>query len=130
MKLLLDTHVLIWLACDAGQLPAHILEQCQSEENRVYLSVVSNWEIQIKAQLGKLALPVPRRELISRAENEGIEKLSILDQHIDALDELDPTHRDPFDRLLMAQALSQGLTLVSADQKIQRYSGQIEILWS
>ncbi|MEE8057872.1 MAG: type II toxin-antitoxin system VapC family toxin [Pseudomonadales bacterium] len=129
MKLLLDTHVFLWLACQSNQLPADVLSLCEIPENQLYLSVVSNWEMQIKHQLGKLTLPTPRERLVAKAQEEGIDILTIENHHIDVLDSLEMTHRDPFDRLLMAQAQSEGLTLITADQKIHGYYDQVAMFW-
>ncbi len=97
-------------------------------EHDFYLSMASAWEMQIKTQLGKLTLDLPIMELIKvGCEQNGIQLLNIELPHIDMLGKLPDHHKDPFDRLLIAQALSAKLTLLSADQAFAAYP--VEVVW-
>lgn len=122
MKLLLDTHIFLWLNNAPEKISARILESCADTGNGLYLSLVSPWEIQIKLQLGKLRCAQPLSVLIETQEREnGMQILPIALEHIDALATLPAHHNDPFDRLLVAQAISESMTLVTMDTIIPRY---------
>jgi PIN domain nuclease of toxin-antitoxin system len=96
--------------------------------NDVFLSVVNGWEIQIKAQLGKLTLPKPLRLLLLEEQvTNGFRVLPVTLEHVYALDSFPLHHRDPFDRLLIAQAHQEGLTLVTHDLQFSAYS--VPLLW-
>ena len=128
MKLLLDTHTFIWWDSDPQKLSATVLTQLQSPNNIIFLSVASIWEMQIKHQLGKLPLRLPLTDIIEdQRQNNGIIFLPILSEHVLALDQLPLHHKDPFDRLLIAQANSQGAALVSKDHLIAAYP--VSLLW-
>jgi PIN domain nuclease of toxin-antitoxin system len=127
MNLLLDSHVFIWWIEDT--LPRAIRDACMDAGNRVSVSAVSAWELQIKQDLGKLKLSVPVQTLFDRElSNNGIELLPIKLEHLWALADLPRLHGDPFDRLLIAQARHEGLTLVSADAVMRGYP--VEVLWT
>ncbi len=116
MKLLLDTHTFIWWDSDPGELSATALALCTDPANELILSVTSLWEMQIKHQLGKLSLRLPLSVIITHQQaTNGVIILPILPTHVFALDSLPMVHKDPFDRLLVAQAYSEGATLVSAE---------------
>ena len=107
MKLLLDTHTFIWWAAESSRLSARALKTLQSPDYDVLLSVVSIWEIQIKLQLGKMSLPLPMplREIVENQQRiNDVQLLHVSAEHVYALNELPPHHKDPFDRLLLAQA--------------------------
>ena len=129
MKLLLDTHTFIWLLSDSKKLSSHVATLCRDPKNSLYLSVVNSWEIQIKVQKGKLTLPVPRKQLIETSLACGLKMLPIQAHHVDALDGLADHHADPFDRLLIAQAKAEGMTLLSVDAKVQQYQDQVSVIW-
>jgi PIN domain nuclease of toxin-antitoxin system len=125
MKLLLDTHVFIWWDSSPSRLSSKAVALCQDRANEILLSVASVWEMQIKIQLGKLNLTVPLNELIERQqERNGVTILDVTLQHVLALRDLPPYHRDPFDRLLIAQANVENITLVSNDSLIAKYPVQ------
>lgn len=127
MKLLLDTHAFIWWDSDPGKLSVHALSLCQDSQNQLVLSVASLWEIQIKAHLGKLKLSTPLRDIVAtQQEANGLLLLSILPNHTYALESLPPHHKDPFDRMIVAQARSEGLRLVSHDETVRKYSVDVE----
>ncbi len=122
MKLLLDTHTWLWWSSDASRLSNAAFAACIDFENDLILSVVSIWEIQIKTQLGKLRLTVPLRDMISEQRNKNaLDLLSVNYDHVLALDSLPSHHRDPFDRLLAAQAICEEASLVTADAKMALY---------
>jgi PIN domain nuclease of toxin-antitoxin system len=128
MKLLLDTHSLLWWATDRARLSPAALAACKDLSNTLMLSVVSAWEMQIKAQLSKLTLLIPLATMIDRELNvNGLTLLRVELAHVLALDTLPLHHKDPFDRLLIAQAQVEGATLVSSDPLFTRYG--ITLLW-
>jgi PIN domain nuclease of toxin-antitoxin system len=102
---------------------------CEDAANTLMLSVVSLWEIQIKAGLGKLSLHLPMRQLVQEQVEQGpFELLDIAADHVFALDLLPPHHQDPFDRMLIAQARSENIWLASQDRKIETYRAVANIL--
>ncbi len=123
MNLLLDTHIFLWLNQEPEKIPAHVLALCEDASNTLFLSQISPWEIQIKSQLGKLKLAVPLAKMIEtqQAEND-LRILPITLAHIYALSELESHHNDPFDRLLIAQAKTESMLIVTLDSKIKVYS--------
>lgn len=128
MKLLLDTHTFIWWDSTPAKLSAAALALCGDPANQLVLSVTSLWEIQIKGQLGKLDLRLPLAEIVAhQQETNGLVILPIVQAHVLALEALPLHHRDPFDRLLVAQALVEGAALVSADPALKAYS--VDIRW-
>jgi PIN domain nuclease of toxin-antitoxin system len=127
MNLLLDSHVFIWWIEDA--LPSAIRSACMDADNRLFISAISAWELQIKQDLGKLKLSLSVQALFDRQlSGNGLELLPIKLEHIWALADLPRLHGDPFDRLLIAQARHEGLTLVSADAVMRDYP--VEVLWA
>jgi len=122
MRLLLDTHVFLWYITADPKLPAVFREASQDEANEVYLSVASIWEAVIKYQLGKLPLPAPPADYLpQRRDAHGIASLTIDEGAMPYLAGLEPLHRDPFDRLLVAQALQHGLTIATVDPDVAAY---------
>lgn len=122
MRLLLDTHVFLWYITADPKLPATFQAASQDPANEVYLSVASVWEAIIKYHLGKLPLPAPPAEHLPRQrEAHGIASLPIDEGVMPHLAGLPPIHRDPFDRLLVAQALQHGLTLATVDPEVAAY---------
>jgi PIN domain nuclease of toxin-antitoxin system len=128
MNLLLDTHAFIWWDSEPNKLSPKSLALCQDRANTVLLSVTSVWEMQIKLQLGRLRLKFPLAEIVeSQQQANNIEVLPILLTHVLALDNLPNYHKDPFDRLLIAQANVEGALLVSNDPVITKYP--VEVVW-
>jgi PIN domain nuclease of toxin-antitoxin system len=127
MKLVLDTHAFIWWDSDPAQLSAVALAALRDPANEVWLSVVSVWEMVIKAQLGKLTLRLPLADIVSQQQVNGLRVLTVSLEHVLAVEGLPPVHKDPFDRLLIAQANVEGAELVSADQVVRQYP--VHILW-
>lgn len=128
MKLLLDTHAFIWWDSEPAKLSPRVLALCQDRQSVLLLSVVSIWEMQIKLQLGKLRLALPLKEIVeSQQQTNNVEILPITLEHVLALEDLPVHHKDPFDRLLVAQALVEEAVLVSADPNITRYA--VRVVW-
>jgi PIN domain nuclease of toxin-antitoxin system len=128
MKLLLDTHVFLWLRYDTQRIPEKVLSVYYDTNNAIFLSMASIWEMQIKTQLGKLELKIPLFELIEEQIcNNGLQILPIEMQHIFALTNLPFYHKDPFDRLILIQAQLENLKLASADTVFSNY--EIDLFW-
>lgn len=126
MKLLLDTHALLWVWGDPERLKAETRQVLANDANAVFVSVVSLWEIVIKCRIGKLRVDVA--SVMARlAPVSKIQLLGITPQHLIALKDLPlrQQHRDPFDHLIVAQAMSEGMTLVTQDQNASLYPAQI-----
>lgn len=128
MNLLLDTHVFIWLSLSPERLSEQVTDLLMDETNLWFLSLVSVWEMQIKRQLGKLSLNLPLPELIaSQQQTNGLQLLPIELNHIFTLENLPQFHRDPFDRLLIAQAITEQIPLLSIDTVFDHYP--VQRLW-
>jgi PIN domain nuclease of toxin-antitoxin system len=127
MKLLLDTHAFIWWDSDQSRLSAAALAAIRDPANEVLISVVSVWEMQIKSQLGKLPLGQPLSVIISQQQANGIQVQSVTLQHVLAVESLPAIHKDPFDRLLVAQATIEGATLITSDRIFGQYP--VQVLW-
>ena len=122
MKLLLDTHVFLWLQTEPERLGEH-LRLVQDQRNVLVVSAASSWEIAIKYQLGKLPLPeAPERYVPQRIRAIGAEAAPVEHPHALAVSNLPALHRDPFDRLLVAQATLLGLTIMTADPALTQYA--------
>jgi PIN domain nuclease of toxin-antitoxin system len=121
VKILLDTHVFLWLHTERKRLGEH-LAHVEDPHNERVLSAVSSWEIAIKHRLGRLPLPEPpQRYVPSRMRAIGAKALPIEHRHALAVAELEPLHKDPFDRLLVAQAQALDVTILTADPAIAQY---------
>ena len=128
MRLLLDTHAFIWWASQSAKLPAAVRAECSDPANTLLLSVISVWEMQIKIQLGKLKVSRPLPDLVEHHMRvNGMQILPVSLEHVLALETLPAYHKDPFDRLLIAQATVEDLFLVSGDPVFSSY--QIKLLW-
>ncbi len=128
MKLLLDTHAFLWLNTDPTRVGEAALAACQDQANSLHLSLASLWEVQIKHQLGKLELTVPwPRMLHTQQQANGLQTLTVSLRHIQGLQQLPMHHRDPFDRMLIAQAQIEDMTLITADAAIANYD--VPTLW-
>lgn len=122
MRILLDTHAFLWWDNDLDRLSARARSFCFDPNNTLVLSVVSVWEMQIKHQSGKLTLRTPLAELIFNQQREnGIEILPVTMAHVFALENLPPIHKDPFDRLLIAQSIAENIGLLSVDAVFKNY---------
>jgi PIN domain nuclease of toxin-antitoxin system len=121
MRLLLDTHVMLWLLEGSARLPRST-RQAVSRAEDVYVSAVSIWEISIKRALGRLQLPVDYLTYVERAR---FRPLSITFRHAEAVGALPKLHSDPFDRMLVAQAKTDALTLVTANRQLKEYGAPV-----
>lgn len=128
MKLLVDTHTYLWWGIDPPKLSTRAAEALSESKSEIYVSVVSLWEIAIKTQLGKLSLPVSLQIFATRLREENLVRtLPITESHVYAHTTLASIHRDPFDRMLVAQSLAEGLVVVTSDPRIREYG--IPTLW-
>ena len=128
MKLLIDTHVFLWLRNSPDKIPNNVLQLYQNSSQDVFLSMTSIWEMQIKNQLGKLDLDLPLGELVEQqCLKNGLQILNIEANHIYALQNLPFHHNDPFDRLIISQAQIESLKLVSADIMFENYD--VDLIW-
>lgn len=125
MKLLLDTHLLLWAAGAPKRLPAVARKLINDSRNELLFSVASLWEIVIKRSLGRGDFRVDPRVLRRGLLDNGYAELAIRGEHALAVDSLQPIHKDPFDRLLLAQAQVESVTLLTADPLLGRYPGPI-----
>jgi len=126
MKLLLDTHTFIWWDSQSSQIPPATLALLKNPQNDLMVSLGSIWEIQIKTHLGKLALRAPLLDILQQQQAEnGLVLLPITLAHIVELDCLPWHHKDPFDRLLIAQSRIESATLVSKDTAFHQYDCQL-----
>ena len=122
MRLLLDTHIFLWYISADPRLPTAFRDAIQNPANQVYLSVASVWEAVIKHSLGKLPLPEPPAEYLPRQRAaHGITSLPIDEEALRHLANLPAHHRDPFDRILIAQAMQHNLTLATVDDAVRGY---------
>ncbi len=127
MRILLDTHVLLWAASAPERLGASLQELTTAE--RRLISAASTWELAIKASLGKLDLATEVRSWMRRALRElDAQPLSITADHAAAVEHLPPVHRDPFDRLLIAQAHHEGAVLLTADRVLLQYGDMVRLV--
>jgi len=125
MKLLLDTHVLLWAAGSPDQLSPAARALLEDLNNELVFSAASLWEISIKRGLGRADFQVDARVLRRGLLDNGYLELSITSEHAVFIDSLPSIHKDPFDRILIAQATVEGITLLTADALIAQYPGPI-----
>ena len=128
MEYLLDTHTFLWFINGDAQLSKNALEAIGNPDSIKYISIASFWEIAIKVNLGKLSLDMPFTDLRQQVTDNGFEILPITFSHTAELISLDLHHRDPFDRIIIAQALNERLILISKDGNFEKYS-QLKLLW-
>lgn len=124
MILLLDTHALIWALEGSTRLSKRARDAIADTDNVVLASVVSAWEVEIKRALGRLSAPP---DLEAAIESAGFTKRTILFADVRRMAELPAHHRDPFDRILVAQAIEEGAPIVTRDPQIARY--QVQVVW-
>ena len=125
MKLLLDTHLLLWAAGEPGRLSVRARSLMEDQDNALVFSAASLWEITIKAGLGRADFQIDPHLLRRGLIENGYEELPVTGQHALAVGQLPDVHRDPFDRILVAQATVEGLLLVTHDPLVQAYPGPI-----
>ncbi len=126
MNLLLDTHIFLWISEHPHKLPPNVRDALQNPKNTLILSVASVWEMQIKIHIGKLNLPLPIKEFVTIQQSlNQIQSLPVLKHHIWALGALPMRHKDPFDRLLIAQAIAENCQIVTVDSVFAQYPVQL-----
>ena len=125
MKLLLDTHLLLWAAAEPDRLPLQAAAEIGNAENDLLFSAASLWEIAIKRGLGRPDFTVDPRPFRRALLDNGYDELPITGEHAAAVDLLPPIHRDPFDRMLIAQSIVAGITLLTVDDMVARYPGPV-----
>jgi PIN domain nuclease of toxin-antitoxin system len=129
---LLDTHALIWFQENNPKIPEQVMRLIQQPDNVIFFSQISLFEISIKQKIGKLpAFFAAIEQIYSQAVNDGFTFLPIQNQHIFNYDKIPllKDHRDPFDRLLIATALHENATILTADEQLQLYSETISVHW-
>ena len=128
MRLLLDTHLLVWAMGSPERLPAGLAPMLEDPRNTPVFSVASLWELVIKQALGRPDFRVEPALLRRALLDGGWQELPIQAQHALAVAALPPLHRDPFDRLLLGQATADGLLLITADQQLATYPGPVRLM--
>jgi len=126
LNLLLDTHILLWAAARPEKLSRKTLRLFDDPDNTLVFSAASLWEIVIKQSLGRDDFDVNARQLRRGLLDNGYNELLVTSTHALALDDLPPLHKDPFDRMLLAQSRVEGFTLLTADKQILQYPGLIQ----
>jgi PIN domain nuclease of toxin-antitoxin system len=127
MRLLLDTHILLWSLADPRRLPEAARDAIEAGENEILFSAASIWEIAIKSQVLRAEFGVDTATMISAAREMRFTELAISAEHAAAVAALPPYHKDPFDRLLIGQALTEPARLVTADKALAAYSN--DLVW-
>jgi PIN domain nuclease of toxin-antitoxin system len=128
MKLLLDTHLLLWAAGQPDRLSAEARKFIDDPSNELLFSAASLWEIIIKHGLGRDDFKVDARVLRRGLLDNGYSELPVVSDHVVAIDSLPAIHKDPFDRILVAQATVEGITLLTTDSMVGRYPGPIRMV--
>ncbi len=126
MKLLLDTHLLLWAAGDPRRLSKRARTLIDNPDNELLFSAASLWEVAIKCGLGREDFKVDARLLRRGLLDNGYSELPIISDHVVATESLPPIHKDPFDRVLVAQATVEGVTLLTIDSLVAQYPGPIK----
>ena len=128
MKLLLDTHLLLWAAAGSVRLPAEARRLIDLPETEPFVSAASLWEVAIKNALGRADFQIDPRRLRRGLFDNGYSELPVTGAHAAEVGLLPPIHGDPFDRILVAQARVEGFTLLTADRTVARYPGPVRAL--
>lgn len=125
MNLLLDTHVALWAITDSPKLPKQARELIESPRSTVWISAATIWEIAIKHSLGRGDMPVSSQDAVRYFRESGYRFLSVEPEHAAAVEALPALHADPFDRILVAQAITEPMRLITHDPIVARYSDTI-----
>ncbi|KRE06544.1 twitching motility protein PilT [Bosea sp. Root381] len=125
MKLLLDTHLLLWLVSEPHKLSSEAMTLIETPENAVSFSIASLWEIAIKNASGRADFAINLRRLRRNLIENDYRELPIESEHVLALSDLPVIHKDPFDRILLAQATAEAMTLLTSDAVLARYPGPV-----
>ncbi|MFD2583551.1 type II toxin-antitoxin system VapC family toxin [Pedobacter vanadiisoli] len=126
MAYLLDTHAFLWFVAGDDQLPLSVKKRLSDINTSCFLSIASFWEIAIKKQIGKLELKIDFEALFRFAERNQIEIIPINETHLTTLLNLEFINNDPFDRIIVSQAISENLTLISRDKKLKNYNLKLQ----
>jgi PIN domain nuclease of toxin-antitoxin system len=121
MKLLLDTHTALWLVNEHEKLSANAKTMLQDNAHDLYISIISLWEIAIKVSIGKLQLNGGAGIIIAKVKDMPIELIPVTTYHVEIVENLPFIHRDPFDRMIVATAKAEDMTILTADENIRRY---------
>ena len=127
MRLLIDTHAFLWFVAGDRRLTRAARRAMEHDEAEIYLSAAAVWEMAIKAGLGRLTLPAPTAEYVEDKLRSGVRMLPVDWSHAAAVERLPLHHRDPFDRLLVAQAQAERLAVVTRDRVFRRYG--VQVVW-
>ncbi|PYE90506.1 type II toxin-antitoxin system VapC family toxin [Phyllobacterium leguminum] len=125
MKFLLDTHLLLWAVAKSKKLPPAARSEIENLDNELLFSAASLWEVAIKRGLGRADFTIDPRLLRRGLIDNGYLELPVTSEHAVAVDGLPPIHKDPFDRLLIAQSIVEGITLLTLDETVARYPAPI-----
>jgi PIN domain nuclease of toxin-antitoxin system len=125
MKLLLDTHLLLWAAGEPEKLSDEALRLIEAPDNELFFSAASLWEIAIKSSLGQTDFVADARVLRRGLLDNGYSELPVVSEHAVAIVGLPAIHKDPFDRILIAQTMIEGITLLTVDALVAQYAGPI-----
>lgn len=125
MRLVIDTHILVWATLESIRLPLRAVDILMDPVNDVYFSTASLWELAIKSSLGRANFSIDIARLQARLLDNGYNELPITIDHLVTLATLEHHHKDPFDRLLVAQARTEGMTLLTSDTIVAAYGGDI-----
>ncbi|MGH7814125.1 MAG: type II toxin-antitoxin system VapC family toxin [Candidatus Binataceae bacterium] len=128
MRVLVDTQVLLWAVAEPRKLTAPVRVRLEAPENAILFSAASIWELAIKVRIGRLVLPIELEELADAARRMGFEELPVSAAHAAGVSRLPDYHRDPFDRMLVAQAIHEPARFLTADRALGRYSNLVEII--
>jgi len=127
MKLLLDTHILLWAAGEPQKLPVKIRQLIEDKENTLFFSAASIWEIVMKNGLGRNDFQIEPRMFRSALMDNGYLEVPITSEHVLFVHDLPPLHKDPFDRILVAQSSIEGMAVLTVDQAVIDYGGTVII---
>jgi len=127
MNLILDTHIAIWFVTDSDQLPESVKHQIEIPGNRCFVSIATLWEMGIKHSLGKLKLKTDLKKIFELFTDSGFILMPITPEHILTNASLPFHHRDPFDRLIIAQAKREGFSVITKDREFEKYN--INLIW-
>jgi PIN domain nuclease of toxin-antitoxin system len=125
VRLLLDTHVALWAITDSPRMPSRARELVLTPANRIFVSAASVWEIAIKHSLGRNDMPISGEEALAYFRQSGYSLLAISPEHAAAVEQLPLHHQDPFDRILITQAINEPLRLLTHDAIVAKYSDMV-----
>ena len=125
MNILLDTHVALWAITDSPKLPHKARELIEAPKSSIWISAATVWEIAIKHGLGRGDMPVSGHEAVRYFRESGYRFLPVEPEHVATVEDLPPHHNDPFDRILVAQALVEPMRLITHDPMVARYSDTV-----